>query len=302
MTNILITGAGGFVGGYLSTELEKDQENKIISSKYSPSTDLTNFAYTSSLVQTARPDIIYNLAAISRVESTVEDTTKIINNNAILTYNLLEAARLHAPRARIITISSGNVYGQVLPGESILKESSPLRPLNAYAVSKLSQEFLTLQYHYAYQLDTVILRPFNHTGPGQSSDFVIPAFARQFAAIIKGEGNPTIKVGNLHTSRDFTDVRDMVKAYRLAAQKCQSGEIYNIGRGVAYTIGDILNLLKDISGVTVNIQTDESKIRSADVPALVADSSKFRSVTKWEPAITFEQTLRDVLQYWKDQS
>lgn len=313
---ILITGAGGFVGPHLIRELQKNAEHEIYASIYSPSSDissllpqdhiipgnLTDYQYAESLISTSKPDVIYNLASISRVESTVRDTTHLITTNTLIAYNVLEAARIKSPNTRVLAICSGNVYGRVEGNETPIKETNPLRPLNAYAVSKISQEYLSLQYHHAYGTDVVVLRPFNHTGPGQLAEFVIPSFAKQFVNIKSGKQEATLKVGNLDTARDFTDVRDMVRAYVLAADKGENGEVYNIGSGRAYTIREVLAMLQKLSGISVEVQEDSSKIRRSDVPILVADPTKFNAITGWTPTTAFEQTLGDVLQYWKDQA
>ena len=160
---------------------------------------------------------------------------------------------------------------------------------------------LALQYHLAHGLDVVILRPFNHTGAGQTIDFVIPALAKQFVEIEKG-APPLIQVGNLETTRDFTDVRDMVSAYILAGDKGVSGEVYNIGSGQGYSVKTIIDILQKVTGKTVEIKENQSLIRSSDVPILIADASKFRKTTGWEPKISLETTISDILNYWRQQT
>lgn len=310
---ILVTGAGGFVGPYLIRELQKNPENVIYASVYSPTSniggllsadhilpgDLTTFAYAKNLIQICSPDVVYHLASLSRVENSVAETTHLITNNTLLTFNLLEALRELKPQARVVGVCSGNVYGQVLPGELPIKETTPLRPQNAYAVSKISQEYLLLEYHYAHGLDVTILRPFNHTGPGQLDEFVIPSLAKQVVAIKRRDQPPVLKVGNLAAARDFCDVRDMARAYTLAADHCLSGEIYNIGSGRAYTIKETLSLLQTLAKVSLTLEEDATKVRSSDIPVLVADSTKFRAASSWAPEYSFEQTLESVLQYWE---
>lgn len=315
MKKILITGAGGFVGTYLIKELQKSEGNEIYGAVYQATSDissiipadhiltgdLTDFAYAQSLVQITKPDIIYHLAALSVVHNSAENALKVLSGNTAISYNLFESVRLHAPSARVMAICSANVYGAVQNTDKPLGESTPFRPLNPYAVSKIVQEMLALQYHLAHSLDVVILRPFNHTGVGQTTDFVIPAFAKQFVQIEKG-ATPVIEVGNQGTTRDFTDVSDMVKAYVLASQKCESGTAYNIGSGRGYTIREILNIFQKITGQTVEIKENQSLIRKSDVPVLIADASKFRESTGWEPKISLEITISDILNYWRKQT
>lgn len=312
MKQVLITGAGGFVGRHLIHVLQARGDTEIFAAVYQATSDvldlipadhviagdLTDFAFATKLVQTARPKLVYHLAALSVVHLSAEQTTTVINTNTTISYNVLEALRLHAPSARIVTIGSGNIYGAVQDTSRPISESNPLRPLNSYAVSKITQEMLALQYHLAYEMDVVMLRPFNHTGVGQTNNFVIPRLAEQFVSIEKG-GSPEVKVGNLETVRDFTDVRDMAKAYLLAADKCQSGEVYNIGTGLGHSIREILDIFQSLSPVKVDIKKEESRVRASDVPILVADSAKFRQATGWEPTITLTQTISAILDYWR---
>jgi GDP-4-dehydro-6-deoxy-D-mannose reductase len=314
MNKVMVTGAGGFVGQHLVRALVK-KDYEVYATTFSDSSelaellptnhllrgDLTDHTYVKKLLTTSKPDIIFHLAALSVVHNDVPRARRALENNLGLQYNLLEEVRQLTPDTRFVAICSGNVYGKVEESELPLNESSPIRPLNAYSVSKLSQELLAKQYYFAHNLDVVILRPFNHTGPGQTKQFVIPAFARQFALIKSGQQDPVIKVGNLDTARDFTDVEDMVSAYILAANKCPSGEVYNLGSGQASKISQILTLMSEISGIKVEIKQDPQRVRGVDVPVLVADSSKFQQATGWKPTISFRQTLTKVLKYWEEQ-
>lgn len=309
---VLITGAGGFVGTHLIHALLASGDVEIFAAVYKATSDitalipadhiiagdLTDFAFAEKLVQVARPEVVYHLAAISIVHNSAKETTNVLNTNSTISFNMLEAVRLHAPKARFIAISSGNVYGAVQDSTFPINESTPLRPLNPYAVSKITQEMLALEYYLAYALDVVILRPFNHTGVGQTNNFVIPRFAEQFVAIEKGS-SPVVEVGNVDTIRDFTDVRDMVSAYVLAAEKCLSGEIYNIGSGTGHTIGEILDILQSLSSAKVEIKVKAEYVRTSDVPVLVADASKFREVTGWEPKIVLSKTISDILENYR---
>lgn len=314
MKQILITGAGGFVGPYLIRELQSQGYQDIFASVYSPSSDissllspdhiiagdLTKYQDAEHLIKISQPDTIFHLASLSDVGNSVAGAERILTSNTLLQYNLLEAVRQNAANSRVIAICSANEYGLVKDNEVPIKETQPLRPLNPYAVSKISQEMLALQYYYAYGLNIVIIRAFNHTGPGQTEHFVVPALASQFAAIERGDKQPEIKVGNLTTARDFTDVRDIVKGYILAADKCLSGEIYNLGSGNVITIKDIVAGLQRLIGIEVKVVSEQAKIRPSDVPILLADNHKFTSVTGWQPTITFTETLADVLEYYRN--
>lgn len=312
MKKILITGAGGFVGTHLIHALKAQGDVEIFAAVYLSTSDirellpvdhiisgdLTDFAFAEKLVGVSRPDVVYHLAALSVVHSSASQAVAVMNGNTNISYNILEAVRLGAPRARFIAISSGNVYGSVQDTTHAVNETIPLRPLNPYAVSKVTQEMLALEYYLAYNLDVVIIRPFNHTGVGQTTDFVIPRLAKQFADIENG-ASPVVEVGNLDTIRDFTDVGDMVKAYVLAAEHGVSGEIYNIGSGTGHTIAEILDVLQSLSKVKVVIKVDDNLVRTSDVPILVADASKFRDVSGWEPKITLEKTISDILENYR---
>lgn len=309
---ILITGAGGFVGPHLIKELQKNVDNDIYGSVYRSTSDvsgllkpdhiiagdLSDFAFAQSLISTVKPDTIYHLAAVSVVHSTPSQALKTLTDNVAISCNILESVRLFAPDSRFVAICSANVYGAVQKSEGPIDESTPLRPLNPYAVSKVTQEMLALQYHLAYGLDTVILRPFNHTGVGQTADFVIPLLAKQFVQIERG-GEPVLSVGNLGNIRDFTDVKDMVRAYVLAEEKCQSGKVYNIGSGVGHTVKEIIAIFENLTGKKVEIKSAPEQVRKSDVPVLIADASKFKNLTGWSPSISLETTISDILESYR---
>lgn len=313
MKKILVTGAGGFVGTHLIQALKKLPDIEIFAAVYKSTSDisssldndhiisgdLTDFTFASDLIKLAKPDVIYHLAALSVVHNSHEKALSVMNGNTTISYNLLEATRLFAPSARFVAICSANVYGAVEDTSKPINESTPIRPLNTYAVSKVMQEMLALQYYLAYSLDVVILRPFNHTGPGQTTDFVIPRLAEQFTKIEKGEINPVIEVGNLSSVRDFTDVRDMVNGYILASQMAKAGEIYNLGSGKGYTVKQILDILESLSKTKVEIKVNQDLVRTSDVPVLIADATKFASLTNWSPKISLEETISDILESYR---
>jgi len=201
----------------------------------------------------------------------------------------------------IVIACSSEEYGLIFKNELPVKETNPLRPLSPYAVSKIAQEKLALQYHYSYGLKTVLTRFFNTEGPRRGQEFVTSNFAKQIAEIEKGKREPIIYVGNLETKRDFNDVRDMVRAYWLASEKCKFGEPYNVCSGKARSIRSVLNLLLGLSKVkNIKVKQDPERLRPSDVPILQGDSSKFRKQTGWKPKIPFEKTMEDLLNYWRE--
>lgn len=310
---ILITGAGGFVGTYLIKELQKNANNEIYGAVYKSTSDistllpsdhimtgdLTDFSFAEKLIKTTTPDLIYHLAAISIVTDDPSQTTEVMNINTTLTFNVLESTKLHAPKTRFVSVCSANVYGLVNDSDLPIDESTPLRPLNAYAVSKITEEMLSLEYHLAHGLDMVILRPFNHTGPGQTTNFLIPTLAKQFIAIEKG-AEAVIEVGNTESSRDYTDVRDMARAYVLAGEKCISGEVYNIGSGHSYKTSLIIEMFQEITGIKVTTKEKDNLVRKSDVPILVANASKFSDLTAWKPSIPLQKTISDILDNYRN--
>jgi GDP-4-dehydro-6-deoxy-D-mannose reductase len=187
----------------------------------------------------------------------------------------------------------------VYPHEVPIQETNPLRPLSPYAVSKVAQDLLGYQYWMSWKVDSVRTRGFNHEGPRRGPVFVASDFAKQIADIERGRKEPVLHVGNLDARRDFTDVRDMVRAYWLALEKCEPGEVYNICRGKAWTIREVLDLLLQMSDAKIEVRQDPARLRPSDVPVLIGDNRKFVKATGWQPEIPFEQTLRDMLEYWR---
>ncbi len=187
------------------------------------------------------------------------------------------------------------VYQDEVP----IKETNPLRPLSPYAVSKVAQDMLGYQYWMSWKVDSVRTRGFNHEGPRRGPVFVASDFAKQIADIEKGRKKPVLSVGNLEAQRDFTDVRDMVKAYWLALEKGAPGEVYNLCSGKAWTIRAVLDHLLGLSKAKIEVKQDPARLRPSDVPILLGDASKFHAVTGWVPTIPFETTLADMLEYWR---
>ncbi len=255
-------------------------------------------------LQAAKPDAIFHLAAQSFVPTSWVAPAETFHVNVTAQIHLFEAIReiqkqdgAFDPVVQIAC--SSEEYGLVHPDETPISESNPLRPLSPYAVSKVAQDYLGYQYFRSYGLRAVRTRGFNHEGPRRGEVFVMSNFARQIAAIENGHQAPVMRVGNLDSVRDFTDVRDMVRAYWLAATRGEPGEVYNIASGRGITIREMLDKLLAMSTVEVKVETDPDRLRPSDVEVLLGDSSKFRAATGWEPRLTLETTLADTLDYWR---
>ena len=311
----LITGAGGFVGGHLCSYLLSETDWDLTGTIFDPraaqggasarlrltTADLRDSSTVTSLLEETDPDIIFHLAAQSSVPTSFSDPWETLENNLRSQLNLLEAVRKSGRDVTFLVIGSNEEYGPPRPEELPQTEQSPLRPSNPYAVSKVGQDFMGLQYHLTYDVPVVRVRPFNHTGPGQSTRFVAPAFASQIARIEAGLQEPVMKVGNLSSSRDFTDVRDIVRAYHLAVTEGEPGEVYNLASEEPHSIQTLLETLLAFSDVDIQVQKDPERYRPADVPVVYGSAGKFRTRTGWEPRIPFEETLRDTLAYWREQ-
>lgn len=312
----LITGAGGFVGGHLCEYLLKHTDWDLTGTVFGqldeakPSTprlqflplDLRSRRRVRPLVEDIQPDCIFHLAAQSSVPAAFEDPWDTLENNIRSELNLLEAVRGLGRDVSFLVVGSNEEYGTPRPDELPQTEQNPLRPNNPYAVSKIAQDFLGLQYHLAYGIPVVRVRPFNHTGPGQSPRFVVPAFASQIARIEAGLQEPVMRVGNLSTSRDFTDVRDVVQAYHLAVTEGEPGEVYNLASGRAYSIRQVLETLLSYSEAEIQVERDPERYRPVDVPVVYGSAEKFQNHTGWRPQIPFEETLHDTLEYWRRQT
>ncbi len=314
MKKVLITGITGFAGSFLAEELckqggyeihgtylnEKSLQNIAgIQDKLSLSRiDLTNNDAVSSYIATLAPDQIYHLAALPSPAESFKDPVLYIHNNVDIQLNILEAIRKNnLQHTRILIVSSAEVYGLVSPEDLPIDENTPFRPTSPYSVSKATQDLLGLQYYLAHNLKIIRVRPFNHIGPRQSPDFVVSAFAQQVAQMEKSE-KAVIRVGNLEAKRDFTDVRDMVKAYSVLMEKGIPGEVYNVGRGTSVTIKEILETLLSLSQKDCNVETDPARLRPSDIPNLVCDTQKIKELG-WEAQIPLKQTLQDTLDYWR---
>ncbi len=308
---ILITGVSGFVGSYLAKYLIEQgetvcgisREGKILNQPKALQffkADLNDFKAVKSIIKKFKPDGIFHLAAFSSVFESFKNPVETIENNVKAQLHLLEAVRILKMKPRIIIISSADVYGNVPKNLIPINEEVPLQPLSPYGISKVSQDLLAQQYAHIYKLPIIRIRPFPHIGPGQSENFVVSAFAKKIVqAELSGVSKPSMKVGNLKAVRDFTDVRDMVRAYYLALKKGKAGEVYNIGSGKGISIGDLLTKMLSMSSKKIIVKKDQGLYRPIDIPMLISDNSKFSKVTNWKPTISLEVTLQDMLQFWR---
>jgi GDP-4-dehydro-6-deoxy-D-mannose reductase len=246
------------------------------------------------------PDYVFHLAAQASEGKAWEDPAETLQVNMLGTMNVLNAAWKVVPQARVLVVSSSAVYGQVYPEELPLTEEQPLRPLTPYALSKVAQDFAAYQAFLSRGQPVVRVRPFNHIGPGQAPVAAVPSFAQQIAAIEAGKRPPVIEVGNLEAERDILDVRDVVQAFVLLAEKGTPGEAYNVCAGRAYRMQWILDTLLAMSTASIEVVQDPARMRPSDVPIQIGDHSKLYHATQWSPEIPMEQTLVDVLAYWRE--
>lgn len=316
MERALITGITGFVGSHLAEYLLKEgmQVNGIrrwrsktenidhIAEKIKFfDADLRDSHSMQNVINKVEPHYIFHLAAQSFVPMSWTAPADTIETNVIGNVHLFEAIRKSRVDPGIQVAGSSEEYGMVYPDEVPIKETNPLRPLSPYGVSKVAQDKLSYQYHKSYGLKVVLTRAFNHTGPRRGEVFVTSNFSKQIAEIENGLKKPVMSVGNLSAKRDFTDVRDIVKAYMLAVKKGEHGEVYNICSGKAVTIQHVLDTLLGMSKVKkIEVRKDPKRMRPSDVEILHGDHSKFTKRTGWNPEIPFEKTMQDLLDYWRD--
>lgn len=314
--NVLITGITGFVGSYLAEFLLKEvpQAQVFGTIRWRSRTenleslngkikliecDLKDYSSVKSALEQSWPEQIFHLAAQSFVVTSFHAPADTLSTNITSQLNIFEAVRALGISPMIHIAGSSEEYGLVRENELPITEDNPLRPLSPYAVSKVTQDLLAYQYFQSYKLPVVRTRAFNHSGPRRGHVFVESNFSKQVAEMEKGLRPPVLKVGNLSAVRDYTDVRDMVKAYCFAVQKGDPGEVYNIASGKGYAVRQIVEMLKDLTQVNITIEEDPSRMRPSDVPVLIGDSTKFRKKTGWKPEIPFEKTLKDILGYWR---
>jgi GDP-4-dehydro-6-deoxy-D-mannose reductase len=289
---VVVTGAGGFLGRHLVRELASRGAETVAVDR--AEADVCDAAAVADLVARARPDAVVHLAAQSRVAHSFADPGETFRVNVLGTVAVLEAVRRHAPRARILVASSAEVYGAVGADALPVAESAPLAPVNPYGASKVAAEAAALQVHRAHGLDVAILRAFNAVGPGQATDFALPGFAAQLAAIARGAAEPVLRVGNLDAERDLTDVRDVARAYALALERGESGGVYNVCSGTAVPIRRALEALVAASGLEVRVEVDPSRLRPVDVPCVYGSPRRLAAATGWRPEVPLERTIADL--------
>jgi GDP-4-dehydro-6-deoxy-D-mannose reductase len=309
----LVTGVAGFVGGHLVDYLRAERPGVEIlglDSRPGPraralrleviGADIQDEAAVRDAIGHVRPDAIVHLAAQSSPQKSWEEPAATVRTNVLGILNLLEGARAHGLRPRVLAVGSAEEYGQVRPADLPVREDAPLRPLTPYAASKVAQGFVAQQYALSSDIPVMRTRTFHHTGPRRGESFAESSFARQLAEIEAGRRAPVIEVGNLDSVRDFSDVRDVVRAYWGLVEKGRSGEVYNVCSGTGVRMRDLLQMLIEASGLQVEVRVDPERLRPSDVPELVGDPGHIRAAIGWAPRIPLERSLGDLLDHWRE--
>ncbi|RJQ36089.1 SDR family oxidoreductase [Candidatus Microgenomates bacterium] len=316
MKKAFITGVSGFAGSHLAQHLLENKDYEISGTYLTENSlanvenikdkiklfqlDLLESKKVADLVSSIKPDLIFHLAALPSTSDSFNNPSYTFNSNINPEINILQAVKnANLENTRILVVSSAEVYGLVAKEDLPVDEETPLMPFNPYAVSKIAQDFLGLQYFLSFNLKIIRVRPFNHIGPRQTPGFVVSSFAKKIAEIEKGKLEPVLKVGNLEPKRDFTDVRDMVCAYDLILEKGKEGDCYNIGSGISYQISDILDKMLSFAKVKIKVENDPSLFRPSDTPELLCDNKKIKEITNWTPKIPIDITLKETLDYWR---
>ena len=317
MEKVLITGATGFVGKYLIKHLLSLKKYEIYAT-YRKEHSLENFEskekinfvkvdlldkdQIKNVLKEAKPDIIVHLAAQAAILESIKNPLETLHNNIDSQLFLFESLKeLEMFDVRLLVVLSADVYGYVSHEDLPINEETPFRPGSPYAVSKAACDLLAYQYFRSSKLKIIRVRPFTHIGPGQKLGFVTSDFAKQIAEIEKEQIDPVIKVGNLDAKRDFTDVRDVVRAYALLIENGETGEVYNIGSGKSHKISEVLEYFLKHAKVKIKSETDPNKLRPSDIPDFVADFTKLKKLTNWEPEIPFEKSLEEILEFWRNE-
>jgi GDP-4-dehydro-6-deoxy-D-mannose reductase len=308
----LVTGAAGFVGRHLTKHLlarghevaglvhPTDGGPGLLGERVEIfSLDILDDALLSESVSRFAPDAVFHLAAYSNPEGSWKQARRTLEINVIGTHNLLAAAAATGKKIRMLLVGSAQQYGQVPPEDQPIREDNEQRPLTPYAVSKTSQEYLGRRMFWTGELPVFMTRSFNHTGPGQADSYACSSFARQVVEVENGVREPVIRVGNLEARRDFTDVRDVVAAYSDIVERGRAGTVYNVCRGEAVSIREVLDRLVAASRTRVEVVVDPARYHSLDVPLILGDPSLLRRDTGWSPRFSLEDTLRDMLEDWR---
>lgn len=304
MARALVIGANGFVGRHLVTHLRDSGDEVFRAGLQLPnspeadfmSLDITDARSVRAVVQEVKPDVTYHLAGIAFVPEAEEDFDRVLRINVAGTANVARQCHLLEKSSSLVFVSSAEVYGVIRPEELPIAETSSIKPSNNYSLTKRMAEMVVERYARAGHLTCCIVRPFNHIGPGQDSRFVTANFALQLARIAHGKAEPVMRVGNLDAKRDFSDVRDIVRGYRLLSQT--AGGLFNLGSGRAYAVQTVLDTLIEISGLNVEVRRDPERMRAAEVPELFGSYDKARRSSGWAPQISLRQSLDDVYRYW----
>jgi GDP-4-dehydro-6-deoxy-D-mannose reductase len=313
---VLVTGAAGFVGVHLSRLLLAECPGAEVFGVVRPGrprkrvpegvrildADLEDARQVDGVFDAVRPDRIVHLAAQSSPQSSWADPSGTLRANVMGLLNILESLRRRRLSPRVLVVGSAEEYGMVDPRHLPVSEDAPLRPASPYAVSKVAQGYLALQYWLAFGMSIVRTRTFHHTGPGRGASFAESAFARQIVDVELGRRAPVLEVGNLEAVRDFSDARDVVRAYWALLEHGRAGEVYNVCSGKGIRIREVLEKLLHASGIQVDVRVDPDRLRPSDVPVLVGDGARLRDATGWEPRLTLDQSLADVLQYWRERA
>jgi GDP-4-dehydro-6-deoxy-D-mannose reductase len=313
---VLVTGAAGFVGVHMARFLLEEAGAVEVHGVVRPGgprkrvpaavelldADLEDAAQVDGVFDRVRPDRVVHLAAQSSPLASWADPAGTLRTNTVALLNILEGLRRRRLSPRILVVGSAEEYGMVDARDLPLSEDAPLRPATPYAVSKVAQGYLALQYALAFRMGIVRTRTFHHTGPGRGASFAESAFARQIVDVELGRRPPVLDVGNLEAVRDFSDARDVVRAYWALLEKGGAGDVYNVCSGQGIRIRDVLDKLIRASGVKVEVCVDPERLRPADVPALVGNPGRLRGATGWKPRLSLDQSLSDLLQYWRERA
>nr|WP_300182954.1 GDP-mannose 4,6-dehydratase [uncultured Agathobaculum sp.] len=302
MKKALITGSLGFVGGYLRAELEASGYEvvglDVREAEKTMQADLLDGEQIRQMIAQVKPDAVFHLAGQANVAQSWKIPQKTVEINVVGTINLVEAVRAFQAKTRIVLVGSSDQYGVLGEAGRLVKESTPTKPQTPYAVSKQAQEEMARVYARAYGMNICMTRSFNHGGVGQKEGFMIPDFAAGIVRVEKGLAD-CLRVGNLTARRDFTHVKDVVRAYRLIAEKGHAGEVYNVGSGVTYSAQEILDRLCAMANCSIRVEQDPAKMRPSDTPVICCDHSKLTEHTGWEPQIVIGEMLADVMQEWR---